>query len=192
VLFINTFHSIKKRLAPIVSDSQKLSKIETLRLAKNYIKLLSDMLNDNPAGASASAASNIKTANVLTPGLSQATVNVIHSLLGINRRSSISIPMRASATNDNFVQDSESPRSKGAENSAYRLNDLLTVYHQCSQNQESQTPISEEDQAQLDSLVNLLNQEQDLLMDDANSSSWTGQDTWDSSSFDFDDPPTDF
>jgi hypothetical protein len=155
------------------------------------------MLNDNPASPSTSASFTIKTANVLTTGLSQPTINVIYSLLGINRRTSISIPLRGSDSNDNFLQHSEMPRSRGSENNAYRLNDLLTTYHQYSQNPETQTTtMNEEDQAQLDSLVNLLTQEQGqhdtYLTDDPNSSSWTGQDPWDSSSFDFDEPPTDF
>ncbi|KAI9556360.1 hypothetical protein GHT06_018934 [Daphnia sinensis] len=152
-----------RRLAPIVSDSQKLSKIETLRLARNYIQLLSGMLNDNNAGPSTCSPAN--TATVLTRGLSQATVNVIQSLLG---------------TSEN--------------NSAYQLNDLLTSYHQCSQNFETQICLSEEDEAQLQSIVNLLAQEQEQqpILVDPIDESWTGQDTWDSSSFEFDGPPVDF
>lgn len=176
-----------RRLAPIVSDSQKLSKIETLRLARNYIQLLSGMLNDNNAGPSTSSPAN--TANVLTRGLSQATVNVIQSLLGVNDRSSISIPGRGGSSDNSL-----SPRSKASENNgAYQLNDLLVSYHQCSQNFETQICLSEEDEAQLESIVNLLTQEQEQpILVDSIDSSWTGQDTWDSSSFEFDEPSVDF
>ena len=158
----------------------------------NYIKLLSEMLNS--AGSPSPSASF--TANVLTTGLSQPTINVIYSLLGINRRSSISFPTRASAKNENFLQRSQSPNSTGPENDAYRLNDLMTTLQYPQIADIPITTINEEDQAQLDSLVNLLNhQEQEqhaLLIDDPNSRSWTGQDPWDSSSFDFDETPTDF
>ncbi|XP_057374377.1 T-cell acute lymphocytic leukemia protein 1 homolog [Daphnia carinata] len=176
-----------RRLAPIVSDSQKLSKIETLRLARNYIQLLSGMLNDNNAGPSTCSPAN--TANVLTRGLSQATINVIQSLLGVNDRSSISIPGRG-GTNDNSL----SPRSKASENnSAYQLNDLLVSYHQCSQNVETQICLNEEDETQLESIINLLAQEEEQpILVDPIDSSWAGLDAWDSSSFEFDGPSVDF
>lgn len=172
-----------------MSDSQKLSKIETLRLARNYIQLLSGMLNDNSVGPSAS--STVNSANVLIRGLSQSTTNVIYSLFGVNHRSSISMAGRSG--NDENSISGGSPISKGSENnSAYQLNDLLFSYYECSQNAETQICMSEEDEAQLESIVNLLAQEQQPLVSDPLDSSWTGQDTWDTSSFEFDEPSVDF
>ncbi len=140
------------------------------------------MLNEDIPGTS-TASSSVGAANTLTRGLSQATTNVIYSLLGINHRSSIPLPPSRRA-NENLP--SESPRSNGRlQNSAYQLNDLLGSYY--TPNFSIQ---NHEEDSQLNSVIGLLSEQQQSMEDPQ--SSWTGQDAWDSSSFDFDEHSLDF
>jgi hypothetical protein len=65
---------------PCFSLSQKLSKIETLRLAKNYIEALSEMIqNDN-------IPDNTHFAQLLCKGLSPNTMNLVAATLCLNPR----------------------------------------------------------------------------------------------------------
>ncbi|VDP02208.1 unnamed protein product [Soboliphyme baturini] len=57
---------------------QKLSKIETLRLARNYINLLTRILS------SSSSPSNVEYAYLLSRGLSQTTTNLIANSLQVH------------------------------------------------------------------------------------------------------------
>lgn len=63
---------------PIYSKSQKLSKIETLRIAKNYIAALTDILKSD------SVFDPLTFARTLSKGLSQTTVSLIANLLNLN------------------------------------------------------------------------------------------------------------
>ncbi|KAF4521874.1 hypothetical protein B566_EDAN008408 [Ephemera danica] len=65
---------------PVQSRSQKLSKIETLRLARNYIEALSLMVNQQRP------MDPITLARSLSRGLSQATANLVASSLGLSPR----------------------------------------------------------------------------------------------------------
>ena len=69
-----------RRHVPCTSRTQKLSKIETLRMARNYIETLADILASNvrPDG--------ITFARSLTKGLSQGTVNLIAGYLRVHPR----------------------------------------------------------------------------------------------------------
>ena len=99
---------------PIVSDTgQKLSKIETLRLARNYIQLLNGMLLDDSAIAGPSSSNRAQAAALLCRGMSQATSNTIGSLMGIRPAN----PQSASA-------DAAGPSGRAQPNT-YRLTDLL-------------------------------------------------------------------
>lgn len=70
---------------------QKLSKIETLRLARNYIKALSRIVNDGEAPTP------LDYARTLTRGLSQTTTNLIAAQLRVQPRILISENLAASA-----------------------------------------------------------------------------------------------
>jgi hypothetical protein len=66
---------------PCFSLSQKLSKIETLRLAKNYIEALSQMVSNNQIP------DNTQFAQLLCQGLSPNTMNLVAATLSLNPRS---------------------------------------------------------------------------------------------------------
>ena len=65
---------------PCFSLSQKLSKIETLRLAKNYIEALTQMISNNQM------LDNIYFAQLLCKGLSPNTMNLVAATLSLNPR----------------------------------------------------------------------------------------------------------
>jgi len=65
---------------PCFSLSQKLSKIETLRLAKNYIEALSEMIQNNHIP------DNTHFAQLLCKGLSPNTMNLVAATLCLNPR----------------------------------------------------------------------------------------------------------
>ena len=65
---------------PLSSHHQKLSKIETLRLARNYITALSRTLNDG------SAPHPVHYAQLLSSGLSQTTTNLIATCFQVHPR----------------------------------------------------------------------------------------------------------
>ncbi|CAF1363817.1 unnamed protein product [Rotaria sordida] len=65
---------------PCFSLSQKLSKIETLRLAKNYIEALTQMISNNQI------LDNIQFAELLCQGLSSNTINLVAATLSLNPR----------------------------------------------------------------------------------------------------------
>jgi hypothetical protein len=81
---------------PISSKTVKLSKIETLRLAKNYIGVLSTIVaNDELLGSS-------QLAKSLSSGLSQGTSNLISGFLHLNPRTLLSnraIPSSQASSN---------------------------------------------------------------------------------------------
>ncbi|XP_078385666.1 neurogenic differentiation factor 2 isoform X1 [Cetorhinus maximus] len=70
-----------RKVVPCYSKTQKLSKIETLRLAKNYIWALSEILR---SGKRPDLVSYVQT---LCKGLSQPTTNLVAGCLQLNSRS---------------------------------------------------------------------------------------------------------
>lgn len=70
---------------PLPSTHQKLSKIETLRLARNYILALTELLGRNDTGTP--PLSNLQYAQTLVSGLSQTTTNMIATNLQVHPRS---------------------------------------------------------------------------------------------------------
>lgn len=81
----NALDSLRK-VVPCYSKTQKLSKIETLRLAKNYICVLSEILS---TGKRPDLLTFVQT---LCKGLSQPTTNLVAGCLQLNTRSFISDP----------------------------------------------------------------------------------------------------
>lgn len=141
------------------------------------------MLNDEPA-AHFTESSSIDMANVLTRGMSQATTNVIHSLLGVNNRSPISFvpPMRRDNDTD---QTSDGLTHTRPQQPAYQLNDLLAnICHAGTSFDPPQRGIQPDSGA-----GPYTQQEQPLSLDDT---CWAPSEMWDSSSFDFDEPSIDF
>ena len=69
------------RHIPLARSTSKLSKIETLRMARNYLFVLSETLSTGEAFDLASYA------NVMSRGMSQATANQINGLLNLRPHS---------------------------------------------------------------------------------------------------------
>uniref|UniRef100_A0A0R3XC46 BHLH domain-containing protein n=1 Tax=Hydatigena taeniaeformis TaxID=6205 RepID=A0A0R3XC46_HYDTA len=83
----NRMHGLNRALealrerVPVFSANQRLSKIETLRLAKNYIRALTDILESSEAQPD-----SLKMALTLTDGLSQNTTNLVAGSLKVSPR----------------------------------------------------------------------------------------------------------
>ncbi|XP_067109758.1 neurogenic differentiation factor 6-B [Osmerus mordax] len=75
-----------RKVVPCYSKTQKLSKIETLRLAKNYIWALSETLS---AGKKPDLLAFVQT---LCKGLSQPTTNLVAGCLQLNARNFLTDP----------------------------------------------------------------------------------------------------
>ncbi len=77
---LNDALDVLRKHVPCYSKTQKLSKIETLRLARNYISALGDILKQGqkPDG--------ITFAKALSKGLSQNTMNMVAGCLQLNPR----------------------------------------------------------------------------------------------------------
>ncbi|XP_010140490.1 PREDICTED: neurogenic differentiation factor 1, partial [Buceros rhinoceros silvestris] len=91
----------KDPVVPCYSKTQKLSKIETLRLAKNYIWALSEILR---SGKSPDLVSFVQT---LCKGLPQPTTNLVAGCLQLNPRTflpeqSQEVPPHVSAAGASF------------------------------------------------------------------------------------------
>ena len=189
-----------RRRVPIVSDSQKLSKIETLRLARNYIQLLDGMLTASQQPISAD-----QTATILSRGVSQATSNVIGSLLGVNRSStaaataeavgSLLLPSVAAiaVADDNMsLFNSETCSNSSsvpvATTSAFRLTDLLAKF----QSQLPTLQVFEEVQQQSQQQQQAQPSWDDGVAASGSATYWSEEefDAWQvPPSFTFDDPP---
>ncbi|CAD5222179.1 unnamed protein product [Bursaphelenchus xylophilus] len=82
----NRMHGLNKAMdilrdrMPLLSTQQKLSKIETLRLAANYINMLNMTLQRNVEP------SPLESARILSCGLSQTTANMIANLYNVPPR----------------------------------------------------------------------------------------------------------
>ena len=75
---LNEQLEVLRETIPPFSFAQKLSKIETLRLAKNYIEALSQMITHNQI------LDNYQFGQILCQGLSSNTINLIATTLSIN------------------------------------------------------------------------------------------------------------
>ncbi|CAF1290920.1 unnamed protein product [Adineta steineri] len=77
---LNEQLEVLRETIPCFSLAQKLSKIETLRLAKNYIEALSQMISSNQIP------DNEQFAQLLCQGLSPNTMNLVAATLSLNPR----------------------------------------------------------------------------------------------------------
>ncbi|XP_071955208.1 uncharacterized protein [Antedon mediterranea] len=77
---LNMALDLLRKVVPCYSTNQKLSKIETLRLAKNYISALSEILR------SGSVPDTVSFAQTLSEGLSQPTSNLVAGCMQLNPR----------------------------------------------------------------------------------------------------------
>lgn len=104
---LNHALELLRRHVPTFSESQRLSKIETLRLAKNYIRSLTDLLTRNEPP------SHLELAFILTDGLSQNTTNLIATTLQVSPRALIQLQRKNSAEGmkDSRLTWSPSPSS---------------------------------------------------------------------------------
>lgn len=121
------------RHVPLVSETQKLSKIETIRMARNYICLLSSILKEDdhersPGTDEITMPDASETAAVLSRGMSQPTSNAIRSILGVDHQ----------RVQQHFRQPepdgSNPPQNSPSAAGLYRLNDLLSSAYQIQRN----------------------------------------------------------
>uniref|UniRef100_A0AC35UAR8 BHLH domain-containing protein n=1 Tax=Rhabditophanes sp. KR3021 TaxID=114890 RepID=A0AC35UAR8_9BILA len=71
---LNNAMDCLRKCVPLTTHHQKLSKIETLRLARNYITALKKMLNEP------SNLFDLEYVTILCQGMSQTTTNMIATL----------------------------------------------------------------------------------------------------------------
>ncbi|KAK6739928.1 hypothetical protein RB195_008423 [Necator americanus] len=83
---LNNALDLLRQYVPITTQHQKLSKIETLRLARNYIYALQRMVQ---TGRQPTA---VEYAHQLSIGLSQTTTNMLATLLQVNPRMLLPAP----------------------------------------------------------------------------------------------------
>nr|XP_002741053.1 PREDICTED: neurogenic differentiation factor 1-like [Saccoglossus kowalevskii] len=83
-----------REVVPCYSKTQKLSKIETLRLAKNYIAALSNILESD------TVPDTVSFAQTLSKGLSQPTTNLVAGCMQLNPRTLL--PESSSCKQFNF------------------------------------------------------------------------------------------
>ncbi|KAA3675809.1 uncharacterized protein DEA37_0009943 [Paragonimus westermani] len=87
---LNHALELLRRHIPTFSATQRLSKIETLRLAKNYIRSLSDILTQSEPPSA------LELACTLTDGLSQNTSNLVATTLQVSPRALMQMQQRPS------------------------------------------------------------------------------------------------
>ncbi|ODN04624.1 Neurogenic differentiation factor 1 [Orchesella cincta] len=75
-----------RKVIPINSQTQRLSKIETLRLARNYIRVLGTVLDNDGNHTQQPEVDTVQFAKLLSVGLSQGTTNLIAGFLNLNPR----------------------------------------------------------------------------------------------------------
>ncbi|KAE8580749.1 hypothetical protein XENTR_v10024522 [Xenopus tropicalis] len=117
-----------RKVVPCYSKTQKLSKIETLRLAKNYIWALSEILR---SGKSPDLVSFVQT---LCKGLSQPTTNLVAGCLQLNPRTflpeqSQDIPSHMQASSASFPLHPFPYQSPGLPSPPYGTMDSSHVFH---------------------------------------------------------------
>ncbi|KAM7247088.1 hypothetical protein CapIbe_001041 [Capra ibex] len=117
-----------RKVVPCYSKTQKLSKIETLRLAKNYIWALSEILR---SGKSPDLVSFVQT---LCKGLSQPTTNLVAGCLQLNPRTFLpeqnqDMPAHLPTASASFPVHPYSYQSPGLPSPPYGTMDSSHVFH---------------------------------------------------------------
>ncbi|XP_064924973.1 neurogenic differentiation factor 1 [Columba livia] len=117
-----------RKVVPCYSKTQKLSKIETLRLAKNYIWALSEILR---SGKSPDLVSFVQT---LCKGLSQPTTNLVAGCLQLNPRTflpeqSQEVPPHVAAAGAPFPAHPYPYQSPGLPSPPYGTMDSSHLFH---------------------------------------------------------------
>ncbi|KAM9189453.1 neurogenic differentiation factor 1 [Mergus octosetaceus] len=117
-----------RKVVPCYSKTQKLSKIETLRLAKNYIWALSEILR---SGKSPDLVSFVQT---LCKGLSQPTTNLVAGCLQLNPRTflpeqSPDVPPHMPAAGAPFAAPPYPYQSPGLPSPPYGTMDSSHLFH---------------------------------------------------------------
>ncbi|KAG3274816.1 neurogenic differentiation factor 1 [Ictidomys tridecemlineatus] len=117
-----------RKVVPCYSKTQKLSKIETLRLAKNYIWALSEILR---SGKSPDLVSFVQT---LCKGLSQPTTNLVAGCLQLNPRTFLpeqnqDMPPHLPTASASFPVHPYSYQSPGLPSPPYGTMDSSHVFH---------------------------------------------------------------
>uniref|UniRef100_A0A8C9R0T9 Neurogenic differentiation factor n=1 Tax=Scleropages formosus TaxID=113540 RepID=A0A8C9R0T9_SCLFO len=117
-----------RKVVPCYSKTQKLSKIETLRLAKNYIWALSEILR---SGKSPDLMSFVQA---LCKGLSQPTTNLVAGCLQLNPRTflpeqSQEIPAHMQTASASFAAHPYSYQTPGLPSPPYGTMDSSHIFH---------------------------------------------------------------
>ncbi|KAL4656684.1 neurogenic differentiation factor 1-like [Arapaima gigas] len=117
-----------RKVVPCYSKTQKLSKIETLRLAKNYIWALSEILR---SGKSPDLMSFVQA---LCKGLSQPTTNLVAGCLQLNPRTflpeqSQEMPAHMQAAGASFAAHPYSYQTAGLPSPPYGTMDSSHIFH---------------------------------------------------------------
>lgn len=99
---LNEQLEVLRETIPCFSLAQKLSKIETLRVAKNYIEALTKMISTNEV------LDNVRFADVLCQGLSPNTTNLVAATLSLNP--SVLQHNTNLSSHDNYMLPSIHPR----------------------------------------------------------------------------------
>ncbi|XP_072274511.1 neurogenic differentiation factor 1 [Pyxicephalus adspersus] len=117
-----------RKVVPCYSKTQKLSKIETLRLAKNYIWALSEILR---SGKSPDLVSFVQT---LCKGLSHPTTNLVAGCLQLNPRTFLpeqnqDMPAHIQAASASFPLHPYPYQSPGLPSPPYGTMDSSHIFH---------------------------------------------------------------
>lgn len=117
-----------RKIVPCYSKTQKLSKIETLRLAKNYIWALSEILR---SGKSPDVMSFVQA---LCKGLSQPTTNLVAGCLQLNPRTFLpeqtqELPSHMQPPGASFAPHPYSYQTPGLPSPPYGTMDSSHIFH---------------------------------------------------------------
>ena len=104
---LNEQLEVLRETIPCFSFSQKLSKIETLRLAKNYIEALTQMISHNQM------LDNTQFAELLCKDLSPNTMNLVAATLSLNPNA-LSHSPRPLGGDESYLLPSSHPRAHNA------------------------------------------------------------------------------
>ncbi|KAL6728736.1 hypothetical protein Aduo_010476 [Ancylostoma duodenale] len=97
---LNDALDVLRQYVPITTQHQKLSKIETLRLARNYIFALQRMLHTGRQPTP------LEYAHQLSIGLSQTTTNMLATLLQVHPRMLLPSPCPSQCPQPTYQQPS--------------------------------------------------------------------------------------
>ncbi|KAF7692393.1 neurogenic differentiation factor 6-B isoform 1, partial [Silurus meridionalis] len=111
-----------RKVVPCYSSAQKLSKIETLRLAKNYIRALSETLS---AGTRPDL---VAFARTLCKGLSQPTTNLVAGCLQLNAGRFLASPGDVSPAGDSTYAYAGAEPSRADPSKHFRPFSYCNVY----------------------------------------------------------------